>query len=788
MLCGEIMQTAGDIKAGEWNFFLRGQAGSMDKERAPKPDKDWLSQVTWNMAIDLSDTQDMFKGIMNDLTKTPVWVELGGQKFAANPPEDESYQAPPPEPADDNLTPSADHVNGHWNKRLNSFQKLMFIKAFKEEFTTLAVNRFVALNLGEPFVESPAVSLADLYRDMNNITPLVFVLSTGSDPMNSFLRFAKDMDYTEKIQSISLGQGQGPVAEKMISSAVKNGDWVFLQNCHLAASWMLSLENIVKDISEKPEDINGEFRLFLSSMPAKHFPVAVLQNSVKVTNEPPKGLRANVRRAFTEMTASYFDEHVLGQDWRRIIFGVCFFHAIILERKKFGPLGWNIPYGFNDSDRECALLNMQMFCADGFIPWDTLIYITGEITYGGRVTDANDQRCLRTILKMFFKPDTLEPEYKYSPSGIYYAPQYDTIVEYRKYIDELPQSDEPEIFGMHDNANTAFQMSETNKMISTILEVQPRVSTGGGGKSNDDIADELAANIAAKLMDKLDIDLAAQEMFQLDEKGRMNSLTTVLKQEVDRFNKLLKVIKISLDQLQKAIKGLVVMSEELETVYNAFLNNQVPELWASAAYPSLKPLGSWVRDLVLRCAFINNWIQHGLPKSFWLSGFFFPQGFLTGSLQNFARKYNLPIDHLSFEFHMVKTERDQEEVTKQMETVKFGEEIALDQEVTSPEDGVLVHGLYMDGFKWDWDAMVCCDQIKGQMHSTLPVMHMEPKMDYVADEALYSAPLYKTALRAGVLSTTGHSTNYVVAVELPSSMPQDYWIAKGAALLCQLSE
>ena len=82
----------------------------------------------------------------------------------------------------------------------------------------------------------------------------------------------------------------------------------------------------------------------------------------------------------------------------------------------------------------------------------------------------------------------------------------------------------------------------------------------------------------------------------------------------------------SLTQLQKAIKGFVVMSEELEMVYHSFLNKHVPELWAAAAYPSLKCLASWVTDLVYRCCFINDWIVHGLPKSFWLSGFFFPQG------------------------------------------------------------------------------------------------------------------------------------------------------------------
>ena len=64
--------------------------------------------------------------------------------------------------------------------------------------TTYAVNTFVSLELGQQFVESPAVSLAELYANMTPVTPLVFVLSTGSDPMGAFLRFAKEMDYTER--------------------------------------------------------------------------------------------------------------------------------------------------------------------------------------------------------------------------------------------------------------------------------------------------------------------------------------------------------------------------------------------------------------------------------------------------------------------------------------------------------------------------------------------------------------------------------------------------------------
>ena len=156
------------------------------------------------------------------------------------------------------------------------------------------------------------------------------------------------------------------------------------------------------------------------------------------------------------------------------------------------------------------------------------------------------------------------------------------------------------------------------------------MSSGGSGKSNDEIAFELADSILGKIIDKLDIEKAPQVLFQPDSMGRLNSLTTVLQQEVDRYNKLLFIIKVtgsmaiqvqsygpfnliyswnfsqsSLTNLQKAIKGFVVMNEQLEKMYTSFMNNQVPILWSNAAYPSLKTLGSWVKDLQLRCDFIQ---------------------------------------------------------------------------------------------------------------------------------------------------------------------------------------
>ncbi|XP_029949300.1 dynein heavy chain 6, axonemal [Salarias fasciatus] len=785
MLCVEIMRQRGEISDGEWQHFLRG-ASSLDNDFAERPDVPWLSDFYWQTCCELEDALPCFKDISKEITRTHIHIELGRFQASFNPETWEGYVSdlPPLGPSNE----EEKEVKGGWNEKLGTFQKLVLIKSFMEEKVVFAVTEFVIVSLGKQFVENPPVDLANLYNDMSPSTPLVFILSTGSDPMGAFQRFANERGCLDRVDSISLGQGQGPIAEKMIHAALKSGNWVFLQNCHLAVSWMLAMEELIKTFTEPDTSIHEDFRLFLSSMPTRVFPVTVLQNSVKVTNEPPKGLRANMRRAFTEITSSFFEEHALGRQWGKIVFGICFFHAIVQERKKFGPLGWNIRYEFNDSDRECALLNLNLYCKDASIPWDALTYITGEITYGGRVTDVWDQRCLRTVLKGFFSAETLQPGHTYSSSGIYYAPEEDGLEQYRKYIESLPIIDDPEIFGMHENANLAFQRQETMTLINTILDVNPRSSARHGAKSNDDIVCELAESVLSKLPERLDMDQAAETLFLRDKNGRLDSLTTVLGQEADRFNNLLRVLRTSLVTLQKAIAGLVVMSEEMDRIYTSFLNNQVPTHWANSAYPSLKPLASWVRDLALRTAFIQTWITRGQPKSFWISGFFFPQGFLTGVLQNHARHYNLPIDELSFAFNVLPTYRDEAAVCEAVRALDSTAKLHMDDQLPEPEDGVLVHGMFMDAARWDDDSMAIEDALPRVMNAALPVVHFEPRQNYEPEPDLYQAPLYKTSARAGTLSTTGHSTNFVVTVLLPSKRPSDYWISKASALLCQLDD
>ena len=230
-------------------------------------------------------------------------------------------------------------------------------------------------------------------------------------------------------------------------------------------------------------------------------------------------------------------------------------------------------------------------------------------------------------------------------------------------------------------------------------------------------------------------------------------------------------MKSSLSELQKAIRGLVVMSGELELMYNSMLSNQVPELWKKAAYPSLKPLASWIKDYQDRISFMQRWLHDGLPSCFWLPGFFFPQGFMTGVLQMHARKKSIPIDALNFGFRVTNME---------------GPEAFVDP----PEDGIYVNGLWIDNARWNRDTARLDESEHGVMCSPLPIIQFKPEMNYLPPVEEYQCPLYKTTVRAGALSTTGQSTNFVLCVSLPirEGTDSDFWVLQGVALMCMLDD
>uniref|UniRef100_A0A8C1CWI6 Uncharacterized protein n=1 Tax=Cyprinus carpio carpio TaxID=630221 RepID=A0A8C1CWI6_CYPCA len=514
---------------------------------------------------------------------------------------------------------------GKWDSGLDSFQKLLVLRCLRSERFTHGLLDFVASQLGQNFIK-PQTCLWCL--KIRLLPSFIFVLSPGTDPVADLYKFAEVMKFSKKMSRLT--------------------------------------ENI------DPDKVHWDFHLWLTSLPSNKFPVSVLQNGSKMTIEPPQGIKANLLRTYTSLTDEFIISCTKTAEFNSLLLSLFLFHANATERRKSGPLGFNIPYEFTDGDLHICISQLKMFL-DKYqnIPYKA-------------------------------KPDFLLPHTQFHD---FYCP-------------------------------ATWLCSISNSLMCTLFS-----------PLHFKIIEEIVEGIVEKIPCLINV----QEVMSKYPVMYEESVNTVLVQEVIRYNKLLSVISHSLSDLVKDLKDLGVMSSELELIIIFFF------YYFSQAYPSLKPLASWVPDLV----------QYGIPAVFWISGFFFPQAFLTGTLQNFARSSSVSIDTIAFDFKVMKE--------------------AVEELTERPDIGCFIHSLYLEGARWDAETGKLAESRLKELYTEMAVIWMVPIPNRKTPKSgNYTFPIYKTLTRAGTLSTTGHTTNYVIAVELPTDRTQGHRIKQGVTLICAL--
>jgi dynein heavy chain len=429
----EVQAEKGDgLDERSLRFLMTGGTKvTLDKPNPAGEEGSWLSDKMWASFEQMSQSLAMFKGFSDsfaaDLTS---WHEL----YELTDPQAENHVWP-----------------GKWND-LSILHKTVIMRILRPDKAVNMVQRLIVNEeeLGRDYIIPPPFDMMEIYSDSNNKAPLIIVLSPGADPMIDIQELQKKLKQT--CVPLSLGRGQEPAAINAIKEAQEAGTWVVLANCHLAPSFMPILDGILDSIVQ---DENSLFRLWLTTLPSDKFPVTVVQNGVKATLEPPQGMRNNLVRSYRNVvTQKELDECDKPEAFKRLFYGLCFFNALILERRKFGPLGWNIPYAFAMSDLRISKQQLSLYLNEfEKIPYDALNYMVAKANYGGRVTDSQDKRTISILLAEYFNEKVVEvDEHPITPSGSYRIPPDNDRVGYIEFTEALPLEDSTEIFGMHPNA------------------------------------------------------------------------------------------------------------------------------------------------------------------------------------------------------------------------------------------------------------------------------------------------------------------------------------------------
>lgn len=602
---------------------------------------------------------------------------------------------------------------------------------------------------------------------------------------------------------IKAGQDQHGVQQQVVAGAPATG----IQG----GTGMVGASDQLAAVLAQLGGCRSDFRLLLTTEPHYKFPIGLLQLSIKATNEPPSGLRAGLMRSFTVLVDNDRLDRIETNQWRTLTYALCFLHSIALERRKFGPMGFCVPYEFNDGDLNACLTFLERHLFHGALSWATLQYMVSEVQYGGKITDNFDRRLFRAKCEMWLAANVCRPGFQFRPKETlqriradfaYGLPAGDAYEDYVGLIKSFPDVDSPEIFGLHPNADLTYRNQQVESLLKTILETHPETSAGGGrGKARDEI-------ISHKCMETLEVlpaDFEDDDVTSLDSTSPLNIF---LSQEIERLQLVINKVRSELKKMLQALRGEVIITSALLEAMDSLYDARVPHAWIFS--PSgdeiswLSPsAGHWVAGLSARDSQLRSWLNNILaskvrPKSYWFPGFFNPAGFLTAVQQEITRLRAQ--DGRGWTLDNVKIHAD---------VTKFDDTEQLKQSV--PTEGMYIDGLFLDGATWDRTnhGGTLAEALPKKLFATMPILFItavttsgaptmlpvtqgggigsakqstptangRPHASDLGPYGGYECPVYRYARRT--------DRYYIFSVTLPTlHHTPNHWILRGVALLC----
>ncbi|GAB0099121.1 Dynein heavy chain [Sergentomyia squamirostris] len=499
----------------KWMFLLTG--ATTTKVESTKPDCDFLTPKTWNEICNVA--------TFDDFSALPVHISHNLETW-------------------ENLLNNDDPEKGipePWNTDLDDFHKMVLLRCLRKDILIHSVRKFVEKTLGKEFIDPPLPTMESCFEASNACTPIIVILEEGYDFTETLLKFAETKGIIDdKIVLVTLGKGQGELAEKMIEEGMKSGSWVVLFNCHLANNWMNNLEGICDAFTT--DSTHPDFRIWLTSLSTHTFPSSLLENSVKITKELTDGLKRNLVQKF-----NHYSKKDDQEDFQRILYNLCCFHSVVLERKNYKENGWNIHYDFIDLDLSVSIRNLRKFTETQEFSLETLFHIVGSCNYEERVSDLWDQRLLKTIFKTLIT-NTVQ--------NAFAIPEDVSEESFKDFLSGFKIRNVPNAIGLHRNACIVKDQEDTENFLTTVLMVQDRNDLVRLQEHNlQDDVEKLVKGTSEEILNKLPEIFDLQSVEEKFPKSYEESRNFLLLQELQQYNKLMTFIGNQLRNVIKCIEG-----------------------------------------------------------------------------------------------------------------------------------------------------------------------------------------------------------------------------------------
>ena len=436
MLMLRVMQRRNEAPADQLEYLIMGTAVPTPPAMTSKV-AEYLTQLQWQSVSALKEI-DPFKQLTEDLELNVEswreWLEMGNC---------EEQELP-----------------GEWQKKVTPFAKLLLVRALRPDRVTAALTLFISETMGVRYMVQEPFDLETTFEDSSSQTPLFFVLFPGVDPGTEIETLGRKLGFTESagnFVSISMGQGQERNGESVLDRFTYEGGWAFLQNVHLMQSWLPTLE---RKLEIAQETGHPDFRCFVTAEPPglpdqMLIPEGIMQAAIKVANEPPTDVKSLYRSAYALFTQADIDKSSKQVEFKPMLFGLCFFHALVLGRRKFGYQGFSRAYAWNNGDLTvCGAILHNYLEANADTPWADVRYLFGEVMYGGHITDPWDRRITSTYLDVLLNPNLIEEKSDYVMAPGFKPLLEGSYADYRAYIEDASPPETPVLFGMHPNAES----------------------------------------------------------------------------------------------------------------------------------------------------------------------------------------------------------------------------------------------------------------------------------------------------------------------------------------------